>query len=176
MMQLSFMSRRIRVPLVLAVAIVTGCGGGPGRLNAVPSPPPGLKAVNHGGVQIFVPSKWPRNSLRCGTPMEATVVVDPGPIPTCLVLNPPLVSYAWIRTSEDLNVDPAAAMATEPVSITGHAARRGEDQLPDGRTRVVLVVPSQTLAGSRRSRGVLVVAVSRYVSLVHQIIDSAYIA
>lgn len=175
MMQLSFGWHWIRILLALATAIVTGCGGGPNRLSAMPSPPSGLTAVNHGGVQIFVPGNWPRNSLRCGTPMEDTVVVDPGPIQACLVVNPPLVSYAWIRTSEDLNVDPAAAIATVPVSINGHAARRGEDQLPDGRTRVVLVVPRPTSTGSRRSRGVLVVAVSKDLALAHQIVSSAYV-
>jgi hypothetical protein len=96
--------------------------------------------------------------------MEDTVVVDPGLIAACLVSNPPLVSYVWLRTSEDLSVDPDAALATQPVTINGTFARRGQDQLRDRRTRVVLVVPS---------RKVVVIVVSNDPGLVRQIIDSA---
>jgi len=96
--------------------------------------------------------------------MEDTVVVDPGPMPACLVLNPPLVSYAWLRTSEDLRVDPEAAIARRSITVDGRAARCGQDHLPDGRTRVVLVVPD---------RKVVVIAVSNSPDLAREIIDSA---
>lgn len=108
--------------------------------------------------------------------MEDTVVVDPGPIPACLVLNPPPVSYAWIRASEDLGVDPDAVIATQAIVLNRHAARRGDDRLPDGRTRVVIVVPGQRADGAQRSAGMVVVAVSRDAALARQIIASASFA
>ena len=150
--------------LVLAIALVAGCGAPSHALPAVPSPPPRLAAVSQDGVRVLVPGDWPRNRLRCGTPVADTVVVDPGPIPACMVTNPPLVSYAWLRTSGDLRIDREATLATQPVTVSGHGARRGRDRLPDGRTRVVLVVVD---------RQVVVVAVSSRPDLALQIIDSA---
>ncbi len=102
-----------------------------------------MTTVTYQGVSVFAPANWGHNGLRCGTPVENTVVVNPGPIPVCMILSAPRVSYVWLRPSEDLRVDPEAAVARQPAGVSGQAARRGEDRLPDGRTRVVLVIPDR---------------------------------
>jgi len=147
--------------------LLTACGSVAGRATP-PSPqasaPPGMAAVAHGGVRVFVPAGWPRNALRCGVPIRDTAVVDPGPVEACLLTPAPPVSYAWLRSSDDIAVDPDAAVAKQAVSLPGHTARQGEDRLPDGRTRVVLVVVDLK---------VVVVAVSSDPALARAIVASA---
>ena len=151
-----------------AVAVVgaeSACGSLASRLRPPPSPPPGYTAVQYDKAQIFVPSDWPRNQLRCGTPIQNTVVVDPGPVDACLLGNPPLVSYVWIGIVNNVEADPEASVATQALTINGHAARRGVDRLHDGRTRVVLVVLDRKL---------VVPAVSMDPKVARQIIDSVW--
>jgi hypothetical protein len=146
---------------LVAVALLSAaaaCG------SVAPSPPSGQTAVSSSGVQVFVPASWPRNQLRCGTPVRDTVVVDPGPVEDCLLTPAPPVSYAELRPVYSVAADPDAQLATRPVSIgSGIPARRGEDRMGDGRTRVVLVVPS---------RKVVVLAVSSDPALARRIVDS----
>jgi hypothetical protein len=147
-------------PLVAAALLsaAAACGS---VANPAPS---GQMAVAYGGVQVFVPASWPRNQIRCGTPTRDTVVVDPGPIEDCLLTPAPPVSYASLRLAEDPTTDPDVQLASQPVSIgAGTAARRGEDRLGDGRTRVVLFVPT---------RKVVVMAVSADPALARRIVDS----
>lgn len=158
--------RYARALLVVALALTATACGSVGRPGPS-SPPPGEVAVDYQGVQVFVPKDWPRNRLRCGTPAEDTVVVNPGPQPLCLIRPPAPVSYAWLRSSGDLTVDPEAAVATRAISLQGHAAKRGEDQLEDGRTRIVIVVTD---------RRIVVVAVSKDPALARQIADSVFVA
>jgi hypothetical protein len=153
---------QLATPLIAVALLAAACG------SVASSPPAGETAVSYEGVQVFVPAGWPRNQIRCGTPVRDTVVVDPGPIDDCMLTPAPLVSYAWLRAAADVSTDPDAQMATLPVSIGQNtAARRGEDRLSDGRTRVVLVVPS---------RKVVVMAVSADAALARRIVDSAAIA
>jgi hypothetical protein len=127
-----------------------------------------MAAVTYQGVGIFAPASWGRNQLSCGTPIRDTVVVNPGPSPLCLLLPVPRVSYVWLRScSGDCGADPEAAVARQVLRVSGQSARRGEDQLSDGRDRVVLV-----LTGRR----VVVVAVSPDPSVARTIIDSAYLS
>jgi hypothetical protein len=129
--------------------------------------PPGITSVTYQGVTVFVPSSWGHNNLHCGTPVRDTVVVNPGPQPLCMVYPPPRVSYVRLRSCTDCGVDPEAAVARQAVRVSGRAARRGEDRLPDGRTRVVLVYPD---------RSVVVVAVSVDPGVARSIVDSASIS
>jgi hypothetical protein len=149
--------------LVLAALVLAVAACGSVERPVPQSPPAGQVALDYRGVQVFVPKDWPRNRLRCGTPAEDTVVVDPGPQPMCLIRPTPVVSYAWLRNPEDPDTDPDAVLATHPVSLQGHPARRGEDQLSDGRTRIVVVVTD---------RKVVVVAVSKDPALASRIADS----
>jgi hypothetical protein len=146
----------------LAVLLALAACGSPGA-GAQP-PPPGTTAVAYGGVRVFAPSGWARNALRCGVPVRDSVVVDPGAIESCLLTPAPRVSYVWLRSSDDLTTDPEAAVARRPRSLSGHAARIGEDGLADGRTRVVLVVPDLR---------VVVVAVSADPTVARNIVESA---
>ena len=149
----------------VAASIAVACAG-VGQHTRRPSPEPGMVRATLDGVEVFVPQDWPRNALECGTPVRDTVVIKPGPAPACLLRNPPVVSYVWLKHPERPGVDPDETLAKNHVNLDGHDARRSQDQLSDGRTRVVLVVPD---------RGVVVVAVSTDPGLAQRIVDSAHL-
>ena len=129
--------------------------------------PPGMTTVNYQGVTVSAPASWGRNQLWCGTPVKDTVVVNPGPQLLCLISQPQRVSYVWLRSCTDCSADPEAAVARQAVRVSGRAARRGEDRLPEGRTRVVLVIPDHS---------VVVTAVSPTPRVARDIVDSAAIS
>ncbi|GIJ30987.1 hypothetical protein [Micromonospora sediminimaris] len=114
------------------------------------------------GVRISVPAEWPRNALKCGTPMRDTYIVDLDVIAGCAVLPQPRVDYAEIKRA-NLDLDPVAQLATEAGEAFGHPVLGGGDVLPDGRTRQVVVVPD---------RQVLLVAVSSNPAVAEAIVRS----
>lgn len=152
------MRRAIVVAAGATLLLAAGCSSTPLR------PPAGTTTVTYQGVSISAPAGWGRNQLRCGAPTRDTVVVNAGPQPLCKIDPEPRVSYVWLRSCEDCRADPTAAVARQSVRVSGHAARRGEDLLDDGRTRVVLLIAD---------RNVVVVAVSSDPGVARGIIDSA---
>ncbi|PZG22567.1 hypothetical protein C1I95_05195 [Micromonospora craterilacus] len=125
--------------------------------------PSGEQEVASEGVRISVPAAWPRNALRCGTPVEDTYIVDLDVIAGCALMPVPRVDYAEIRRSADVASDPVATIATEEGDAAGHPVRRGAEVLPDGRARRVVVVPE---------RQVVVIAVADDPALADAIADS----
>jgi len=107
-------------------------------------PPAARAAVDYNGIRVIVPAGWSRNAEKCGTPIEDTVIVDHAlePVEACAVVPRP-VSYVWLYSNNNLASDHVALVAMHPGNLQGHAVRRGEDRLPDGRTRTVIVVPEQ---------------------------------
>ncbi|WBC14353.1 hypothetical protein O7600_25145 [Micromonospora sp. WMMA1998] len=131
-------------PPIVAVAVAAVSGlGACGLATAPGDDPSGKQEVASEGVRISVPAEWPRNAVKCGTPVRDTYVVDLDIVAGCSLTPAPRVDYAEIRRSRDLTRDPAAAIATDQGDAAGHPVRRGGDVLPDGRTRRVVVVADQ---------------------------------
>jgi hypothetical protein len=118
----------------------------PAASPAVPIPA-GTQPVSFHGVTVFVPLHWRLNALRCGTPVEDTVVVSPGPILACALIRKPLVTV--------VDLEPLTAGRLS-------AARRGRPE--DRRYGDVRTFPDV---------GVLVSARSLDRRLVRRILDSA---
>ncbi|MEV1018537.1 hypothetical protein AB0I89_33055 [Micromonospora sp. NPDC049801] len=145
-MNLDLNGRR-RPPIVLvavAVAAVSGVGAC-GRTAAPGENPSGKQEVASEGVRISVPAQWPRNAVKCGTPVRDTYIVDLDVVAGCALTPEPSVDYAEVRRSRDLARDPVAAIATEQGDAAGHPVRRGGDVLPDGRSRRVVVIADQRM-------------------------------
>lgn len=64
----------------------------------VPAPPEGTRWVGKAGVMVAVPADWSTNALRCArTPVEDSVIIDPGPRPMCQAPRPDGVSSVELR-------------------------------------------------------------------------------
>ncbi len=92
--------------------------GGAGADGPVPAPPDGMRWVAKGGLMVAVPADWSTNVLQCArTPLEDTVIVDPGPRPMCQAPRPEGVA------SVDLRQDGAALPGG--AEDLGEGVRRG---------------------------------------------------
>jgi hypothetical protein len=151
----------VAVLLAGAVELLRLRGGIPLGAGASQTRPVGFH-----GVQVLVPSSWPLNATKCGTPIRDTVIVGQGVIALCLLAPRPTVSVVELAPLAQAQAGGQTAAAGRAIRLDGHPARRGADRLPDGRSRVVLVIPDLDVA---------VTATSRDAALVRRIIASATI-
>jgi hypothetical protein len=99
-----------------------------------------MQVVSYRGVEAHVPADWTINNTRCGTPMVNTVMTQDGPVPACLVRQPPNLTVLYLSGVSPY--DDRAAIATTPTTVDGHPALRGTGTHGQDPTVLdVLVVP-----------------------------------
>jgi hypothetical protein len=158
------------VLVVAVMAAVTVSPSRPATLDQGAEEPPGpvvptgTQPVSFHGLQLFVPAAWTLQHTRCGTPLTDTAVVrDGSPVATCFLNEPSGLTVAELHPLDSPDGKVLDARAREPLSVDGHAARRGEGTA-FGRSVEVLSVPDV---------GVVVEARSPDLALRHRIVASA---
>jgi len=84
----------------------------------------------------------------------------------CLYTPKPPVSVVELKSLAQAQGSGQAAVADQAIRLAGHPARQGHDRLPDGHSRVVLVIPDLDVA---------VIATSRDAALARRIVASTTI-
>jgi hypothetical protein len=122
-------------------------------LDEVPRVPAGSQAVSFHGIQILVPAGWQLNATRCGTPMHDTVLImDGSPAEGCLAEEPPGLTVARLDLLSTEDGRALDRLATAPVTVDAHPARRGQGSALSSSTPVeVLSVPDVGVVVSVRS-------------------------
>ncbi|MEX2291370.1 MAG: hypothetical protein WD794_13730 [Mycobacteriales bacterium] len=138
--------------VVLVVPLLTGVQ--PTPQPADPPVPPGKQAVSWHGVEVLVPVDWKIGDQRCGTAQSDTVL-RPGIVNSCLPPAVPgltVVEFHALSPDQRTRAAQVAAVATDPVEVSGVRALRGSRPLDDepGVQRV-LVLPSEDVVVSVRS-------------------------
>lgn len=119
--------------LSTGAAVVLAAGdGGTSKLTIADQPdagpvvPTGMQAVSFHGLQIFVPAAWPIGGGECGTPTTDTVLIMDGGFPACFRPEPPGLTVARLDRLSSPDGQVLAKLATDPTTIDGHRAYRGE--------------------------------------------------
>lgn len=96
--------------------------------------PDGMRLVAIGRAAIAVPKGWSTGKMHCGTPLEDTVVIDPGAIRNCLVPRPAGVDSVWVYES----VPTRNYRADETYEIDGVRAERQQTSCGRGNDESVM--------------------------------------
>ena len=126
--------------------------------TSVPPPRPGTRAWSSHGLQVRVPQAWKANQTDCGTPIANTVVIGGGAIPMCAINPVPAVDVVEFGTATNPGVEVQPALTLHPTTVEGHDAQTGTEQIADGRTVTVLVVPDLDVSITVKSKDAALVA------------------
>ena len=101
-------------------------------LRTPPTIPAGSVVVGVNGVQLFVPSAWKLNDVRCGTPLGDTAYEGGGPTKACLVESPAqhltTVEYlSLVQTSAGLQLPNQGQDAPDPAASAAAVQKRTVD-------------------------------------------------
>jgi len=99
-----------------------------------------MQPVSFHGMQVFVPASWRLNDTRCGTPQSNTAIVEIGFSETCLVTQPVGLTVVRFTTKDTEAGRQRAEVATRPVTIDGHAGRRGTGVPPGGEQPIAVII------------------------------------
>ena len=129
--------------------------------------PDGWRLVSNEGLEVGIPKSWPLSPVNCETPKTSTLIVTGGAAPACLGIDPPHLTVVRVERSDSAEreaPDDEKNVIRRAIAVSGLPATERISTLSDGRTRLVVNVPS---------RGVSLVAAGPDPALLERIAGTA---